>query len=245
MATFTDKLNSLIALLSEESELEDVHFVPAYNINKISRPLDKKLCAVGIRNTYVQSDVYSYEVFELSLYSPKSLGGTECLETVSRICEYLIQKVSGIVSAVTEAVNYDSDIMAFTCELNLKCKAMEIVSYDSEVVSPEETTTVEISGNIFDARYINTYEECDVHFVRRALESTPEAFVRGSTYYRIEIKMFPIAVAQAIEEIDNYDIIFDNMQYTGCKTIEMNTDPARGFVNKLVIYAKERQAIYE
>ncbi len=244
MATFTDKLESLITLLSEESEFADVSFVPAYNINRIPRPLDRKLCAVGIRNAYVQSDVYSYEVFELSLYSPKDSGGTECLETVSRICEYLIGKISGLVSAVTEEVKYDSDIMAFTCELNLKCKAMEIVSYDSEVVPPEETTAVEISGNIFDARYINTYENCDVHIVRRALESTPEAFLRGSTYYRIEIKMFPIAVAQAMEELDNYDIIFDNMQYTGCKTIEIDTDPARGFVNKLVIYAKERQAIY-
>ncbi len=244
MATFTDNLEVLIAALSGADTFSDISFVPAYNINKAERPLRNKLCAVGIRNSYVQSNVYSYEIFELKIYTPRALGGTECLKTAGDICEYLLGAISGIVSATTESVKYDSDFMAFSCELNIKCKTMEVVNNNSEIVPDSETVSVEINGNSFDARYINAHEKSDIHYVKQALESTPVEFLKGKTYHQIEIKSFPVSILDMIEELDDFNILFDSMMYKHCRIMSTDIDLGRGIVNKLVIYAKEREAVF-
>lgn len=241
MAVFSDNLNKLLNNLQETEELDDLIFVSAFEKRKMTRPVAYPMCSVGIKTTQVQSDVYAYETFLLKVYSPLAHGGSACHEYLNRIGEYILKKISGVVSVVSNSIEYNPNAMAFTSELTVKCRNFDISVSDEPTDDP---VSVSIDGKSFDAYYINSYENSNFHAIREMWNSTPIDFVAGDKLHVIEIKLFPIDVLFNIGDIDNFSITFNNLMYKGCHFTDIVYDLARNRVEKAQIYAREKQVVF-
>ncbi len=241
MAIFTDKADVLLNILRTNPRLSGIEFNQAMLTHRVQRPVSKKICTVGIKNTFIQSDLYSYETFLLKIYTPVNAGGNECHLVASEIGECLLKNVSGLISIASGSVQYDADALAFTCEMTVKCKTSEVIDniYEDEEVS----VTVFIDGKSFDARYINSYENNNFKPLYQLWSNEPVNFYPNMQLHVIEIKSFPIDVIDNIDDLNNFTLGFDDVIYTGCHVTDIKYDLARRRVDDIQIYAKGKQVV--
>ncbi|MDD5923622.1 MAG: hypothetical protein PUC88_02400 [Clostridia bacterium] len=241
MAIFTDKADVLLNTLRDNPRLSKIEFNQAMLTHRVKRPVSKKICTVGIKDTFIQSDLYSYETFLLKIYTPVNAGGNECQSVAGEIGECLLKNVSGLISIASGSVQYDADALAFTCEMTVKCKISEVIDniYEDEEVS----VTVFIDGKSFDARYINSYENNNFKPLYQLWSNEPVNFYPNMQLHVIEIKSFPIDVIDNIDDLNNFTLGFDDVIYTGCHVTDIKYDLARRRVDDIQIYAKGKQVV--
>ena len=98
-------IENIIAFLNSSENLEDIRFVSAYNKKTPPRPVTSGYCSIGLKESTIDTNDKTEQVFEITVHMPIKSGGIGCAETMGKIAFLLL--------------NYDKNIE------NIKMKNVE------------------------------------------------------------------------------------------------------------------------
>ena len=241
MSRIGDNYSVLLSTLQNAQTLSDITFTQGYKKEKLSRPVLTPYCAISNKTSEIYADFYSYQTFELKVFSPLSEDGAGCYEYVNRINEYILNNIAGIVKVKSTQIEYDTNTVAFVACIFVKCKTNIFSALSGGENSPVELT---INSSTFNAAYCKVYDNKNVFVIREAWNSNPVDFISEDTNYVITIGSFDICYIEDLEDVHSFTLEFGNAVYTGCRIYSIEYNHILGKVELAKIYAKKKELMF-
>ncbi len=244
--------------LKEAAELNNITFVSAYGRSPFQTPVKRRMASVGIDGamSHVKSGALSERILKekqltlaVDLFSPLSLGGNTCAQTLAEIAQVLERGGDNTQHRKIESypVKYDSNACAF--KGGLKLTILETL-HDGESQLEEDARTIGVSINglpVFFVQQAQAESENRVYPAECFGEGEARFFACSGGTHLITLGRFLTEKSTTdIFSLNNFTVCIAsggrNALFEGCnwERIEQSFQSGRYLTEKAVIRAEKR-----